>query len=71
MAIKTSRKSVDVNVLLQWSNGFMSGNSKSVQGARFGVAALLEEVLYQSGNKFGYKELSPADNSQREYFIKG
>ena len=67
---KTASKTINISSLLNWANGYLSNSVGSNQIGRLGVAAMLEFTLFSAGTEFGYKELTPADNSQREYFIK-
>lgn len=72
---KVSRKTIEVSTVLKMVNSFLSAENTTAD-EREGVAALMEGILFETGNYAGYRYLDNdkamsetlGAGSRREYF---
>ena len=64
-----ARKTVDVAYMKEYANTFLMGEAVIAKEMRLGVAVMIEEILFQTGNYKGYKLLDVGgDESRRCYY---
>lgn len=72
---KVSRKTINVSTILKMANSFLAAENTTAD-EREGVAALMEGILFETGNYAGYRYLDNYKDmtdplgagSRREYF---
>lgn len=69
-----TRKTVKVSDVVELANQYLQRSEPTEAGKRFGVASLLEQILFRTGNYRGYlytdKTGGDIDESRRRYLFR-